>query len=149
VQPVDGLFQVRTSTAGFWQTTTGWGARQDVDLERPIGQALLLRLATNATLTQKSRGLEWLSELSLLRTFGTRSAISLTGSAAGAGDAGPVVERYRLATRLRWEAYRSWIFLELEPEGTWTRPPGGGRQRVLALIFRIELQFQDGAGRSP
>jgi hypothetical protein len=147
VRPVDGLFQVRTSSAGFWQTNTGWGVRQDLDLERLFGPQLLLRLANGATITQKSRGLEWLSELSLRRTFGERSAVSLTGSAAGATDAGPVVERYRLATRLRFEAFREWIFLELEPEGTWTRPAGGGRVRDLAVFLRVELQFREQAQR--
>jgi len=140
-QPVDDLLLVRSATAGFWQTDTGWGVRQDVDLERPFGSALLLRLATTATQTERSRGVEWLSELSLLRTFGRAAAVSLSGSASGATDAALVVERWRLATRLRHEVYRRWIFLELEPEGTWTRPPGGGRNRVLALIFRVELQF--------
>ena len=149
VQPVDGIFQVRTSSAGFWQTTTGWGVRQDVDLERPLGEAMLLRLADNATLTQKSRGAEWQSELSLLRTFGTTSAVSLMGSASGATDSGPVVETYRLATRVRWEAFRHWIFLELEPEGVWTRPVGGGRQRRLAVILRVELQFDEAKARLP
>jgi len=149
VEPVDGLFQIRTSSAGFWQTTTGWGVRQDVDFERPFGDALLLRLADNATITQKSRGAEWQSELSLQRTFGASSAVSLMGSASGATDSGPVVEKYRLATRVRWEAFRRWIFLEVEPEGVWLRPVGGGRQRRLAVILRVELQFDEAAARRP
>jgi hypothetical protein len=67
--------------------------------------------------------------------------VALLGSASGASDAGAVVERWRVATRLRRDAFRRWIFLELEPEGTWTRPVGGGRKRVLGLTFRVEVQF--------
>jgi hypothetical protein len=149
VEPVDGLFQVRTASAGFWQTDTGWGVRQDVDLERTFGPDWLLRLADNGTLTQRSRGLEWLSELSLTHTFGEGAAVAVLGSGSGASDAGWVVERWRTAARVRHDAFRHWIYVELEPEVTWTRPVGGGRIRVLALILRLEVQFDEAMHRRP
>ncbi|HET9552516.1 MAG TPA: hypothetical protein VFP50_06065 [Anaeromyxobacteraceae bacterium] len=145
--PLGEVALSRYAVAGFWQTNTGWGTRLDADLERPLQPDLLLRLADNATLTERSHGWEWISELSLVRRFGDRAAVSLTGSGSGATGLGLAVERWRLATRFRHEALRRWLFVELEPESAWIRPAGGGRRRVLAFTVRLEVQLDAAAHR--
>jgi hypothetical protein len=145
--PLGELLLARASASGFWQTDTGWGTREDLDLERRLSHRLLLRLANTGTVTERSRGLEWGSELSLLAAVSPRSAASLGAAALGASDAGAVVETWRLLARYRRDVLRRWIFVELEPEARWIRPAGGGRRRVLALTLRLELQF-DGSTRA-
>jgi hypothetical protein len=153
VQPVEDVLLARFALSGFWQTPTGWGTRQDVELERQLLSWLLLRLDGTGTVTQRSRGWEWASELSLLAAAGSRTAVFLGGGPAGATQAGPVVETWRAHTRVRRDVLRRWIFVELEPAVAWQRPPGGGRDRTRSIILRLEIQFDaamyPGPGTTP
>jgi hypothetical protein len=145
--PLGEVLLARGSASGFWQTDTGWGTREDLDLERSLRPRLLLRLANTVTVTEQSRGWEWGSELSLIAALSPRAAASLGGAALGASDAGAAVETWRLLARYRRDVLRRWLFVELEPEGLWIRPPGGGRRRILAFTLRLEVQF-DGSTRA-
>lgn len=148
VEPVDGWFVARFALSTFWQTPTGFGTRQDADLERQLARWLLLRLANSGTVTERSRGWEWSSELALLAAVGQRTALFLGAGALGATDAGAVVETYRVHGRVRRDVLRRWLFLEVEPGVEWRRPTGGGRQRERSVILRLEVQF-DAATRAP
>jgi len=138
--PFGEVLLCRLATTQFWQTNTGWGTRGEVDLDRLLAPWLFSRLAGGATITQRSRGLEWGEELTLSATFG-RSAFALSGGLGGATDAGPVVEVWRVLTRARRDVWRRWFFLELEPQVTWTRRPGGGRSREEVVLLRLDVQF--------
>jgi hypothetical protein len=149
VRPVEDLLVARFALSTFWQTPTGWGTRQDADLERQLAPWLLLRLANTGTITERSRGWEWSSELALLAAVGQRTALFLGGAALGATDVGPVVEVWKVHARARRDVLRRWLFLELEPGVEWKRPPGGGRLRERSLILRLDVQFDAArAGRS-
>jgi hypothetical protein len=145
VQPIEGLMVARLALSGFWQTPTGFGTRQDVELERLLRPWLVLRLGNTGIVTERSRGWEWSSELSLLAAVGSRTALFLGGGPSGATLAGPTVETWTVHARIRRDVWRRWIFLELEPGVQWTRPPGGGRLRDRYVIVRLEAQF-DAAG---
>jgi hypothetical protein len=144
--PVVELLVARLATSGFWQTTTGWGARQDAVLERPLGGHALLRLASFATLTERSRGLEWRSELAAIEALGPRAAVAALGSAEGASDLGAVVETWRVALRVRRDVLRRWLFLEVEPALSWPLDATGRRTFVESVTFRLEVQFGERGG---
>ncbi len=146
VEPVDGWFVARFALSGFWQTPTGFGTRQDADLERQLAPWLLLRLANTGTVTERSRGWEWSSELALLAAAGPRTALFLGAGALGATDVGAVVETYRVHGRVRRDVLRRWLFLEVEPGVEWRRPVGGGRQRERSVVLRLEVQFDAATG---
>jgi len=131
----------RLSLSGFWQTNTGWGTREEVDLDRLLAPWLFARLAAVGTLTERSRGTEWVLEQSLVATAG-RSAFALAGGASGATDGGRVVEVWRVLARARRDVWRRWLFLELEPQVTWTRHPGGGREREEVVFLRLDIVFE-------
>lgn len=138
--PFGEVLLCRLSAAGFWQTNTGWGTREEVNLDRLLAPWLFSRLAGVATLTQRSRGLEWGEELGLTATFG-RSAFALAGGASGATEAGRLVEVWRVLTRARRDVWRRWLFLELEPQVTWTHRPGGGRARAPVVLLRLDVRL--------
>jgi len=141
VVPVAELLVARLAASGFWQTDTGWGTRQDLDLESPFTSWLLLRLASTGVVTQRSRGWVWSSALGLLAADWPRTALSVSGAALGATRAGPFVETWRLQLRARHDVFRRWIFLEVNPEVVWTRRPRGGRPRASAVMLVLEVQF--------
>ena len=147
VEPLGDALLARTALAVFWQTTTGYGTRQDLELERPLLPWLGLRLSSTGAVTEVSRGWEWVSELSLYAAVSSRTGLILGGSGSGATAVGPVVEVWRVHVRTRRDVLRRWLFLELEPAVKWTRPEGGGRRRERSVLVRLEVQF-DGAIRS-
>ncbi|MFY3745348.1 hypothetical protein ACOQFB_15660 [Anaeromyxobacter sp. Red801] len=133
----------RMALAGFWRTDTRLGTSLDASVERPLRSIALVRLAGTSRLTQRSRGIEWGSELAGLRALGPRTAVSLAASVEGATDAPTDVDRYRVYGRFRRDLYRRWIFYELEPEVAWPwEAERGGRFREFAITFRLEVQLQ-------
>lgn len=133
----------RMALAGFWRTDTRLGTSLDASVERPLASLALVRLAGTSRLTQRSRGVEWGSELAGLRALGPRTAVSLAASVEGATDAPVDVDRYRVYARFRRDLYRRWIFYELEPEVAWPwELERGGRFREYAITFRLEVQIQ-------
>jgi hypothetical protein len=146
-QPLAEALVARFALSVFWQTNTGWGTRQDLDLEHPLLPWLLLRLANSGTVTERSRGWEWSSELALLAADWPRSAVSISAAALGATRVGPVVEVWRAQLRARHDIFRRWIFLEVNPEIVWTRLEGGHQRRVRAVILLLEVQFDASSRR--
>lgn len=148
--PVGDLFLTRLATTGFWRTDTHFGTSVDAHFERGIKRAALLRLSGSAQLTELSPGVEWSTELMVLRAF-TRTVFGSVGVGMnGATDFRPEIERYRVATRLRTDVYRRWLFVEAEPEVFWPWTPEARREPQYAVTFRVELQFRGwDAGSSP
>ena len=140
--PVGGLFLTRVATSGFWRTDTHLGTSLDASLERGIKRAALLRLSGEAQLTEVSRGVEWSGELAAFRAFSRAVAGSVGVGVLGATDAEARIERYSVATRLRGDVYRRWLFLELEPEVYWPWRAGLARHAAYAVTFRVEVQFR-------
>lgn len=140
--PAGELFLTRLVTSGFWRTDTHFGTSIDVSFERGIKRTALLRLAGQTQLTQESRGVEWSTELAALRAFTRTVAGSVGVGMLGATRSHPAVDRYRVATRLRTDVYRRWLFVEVEPEVYWPWSPAGGRDTAYAVTFRVEVQFR-------
>jgi hypothetical protein len=139
--PVRDLFLTRFATSGFWRTDTRLGTSADLHLERPLRQGAVARLSSQATLTQVSNGLEWVSEAAVIVGLGRRSAASVQAGLRGATGDVRDVERYRVSTRLRRAFLRRWLYFELEPEVYWPWTPERGRHATWAVTTRLEVQF--------
>jgi hypothetical protein len=126
----------------FWKSTDGFGETTEIGLDRQLDPKTILRWANAATTTQESRGLEWGSELSLLRELSPRSGITLSGGVSGVTDPSAVVETYRILARYRRNFLRPWLFYELEPEVSWPREPDGSYRTAYAFTLRLEIVFQ-------
>jgi hypothetical protein len=133
---------LRTSETLFVKNFTVPGETTEIDLERLINHKTLLRWATTGTVSSEITGMEWGTELSLIRELSSRSGISLTGGVYGNTSAADVVENYRIFARYRRNFLRSWLFYELEPEVYWPRRADGNHPTSLAFTFRIEVLFQ-------
>lgn len=141
VVPVGDLFLARVATIGFWRTDTRFGTSVDAHLERGIKRLALLRLSSQGLVSEVSRGVEWFTELTALRAFTPTVFGSVGAGMSGATQAGTGVASYRVATRLRTDVYRRWLFVEAEPEVYWPWTPDG-RPTTWAVTFRVEVQFR-------
>ncbi len=149
VQPIGDAFVARLLLTGFWQTDLGLGSRQGMSFDRPLSRWLLLRLSNGSMFAEHSRGWEWSSELGILAAAWPHTALSLSGAALGASQAGPWVEVWRIQARARRAVFRRWAFLELAPEIAWTRVAEGHRRRASAVLLRLELQFDASTSAPP
>jgi hypothetical protein len=141
-QPLARRFLAREAISGFYRTDTGFGTTGSADLERPLARTVLVRLTGTTTVTEVSRGFEWLGDLSLLATIRSRVGVQLGAAITGATDALTLVDSYRVYTRVRRDFYRRWLFLEVEPELSWPWAPDRGRFQQWGVILRLEVQFQ-------
>ena len=91
---------------------------------------------------ERSRGVEWGGDLSLMGTLRARIGAQLGFNVSGATRAPVDVDVYRFYLRLRRDVYRKWIFLELDPEYAWPWEPDVGRRGTWAVSLRLEVQFQ-------
>lgn len=149
--PVRKLFLTRQVVTGFWRTDTHFGTSAGVELERPLTRTFVSRINGSATLTEKSQGVEWASEVALFAFIDEQRAAQLALAVNGrtrpnlASDGvtrPPDLDRFRLYTRLRRDLYRRWIFVEIEPELAWTWNLERHRHPAWGVTFRLEAQFQ-------
>lgn len=118
------------------------GETSELGLERLLNRHTLARWANTATVSSEIKGVEWGTELSLIRELSPRSGITLTGGVYGNTRIEDWVDSYRILARYRRNFLRSWLFYELEPEISWPRRNDGSFQDNLAVTFRLEVLFQ-------
>jgi hypothetical protein len=155
VEPLGRRVLARQALTPFWRTDTGFGSTGSAELERPLAREALTRLSGSTTITERSRGFEWIGDLSVLATFRSRVGAQVGAAMQGATEAAagwyrnPWIDRYRVYTRVRRDFYRKWLFLELEPEYAWPWTPDLGRHGLWSVAFRLEAQFQGNEAPPP
>lgn len=132
----------------FVKNTDLLGETTEITLERSCGPRTIIRWASTGTASQEIDGLEWGSELSLIRQLSPKSAVTLTSGIYGNTTASAMVQNYRLFARYRRNFLRSWLFYELEPEISWPKDVDGSYPATLAITFRLEVVFKGAAMRS-
>jgi hypothetical protein len=142
----DNICLIRLGETFFVKYREEVGETTEVNLERLLDKYTILRLASSGTLSQEFHGLEWGSELSLIRELSSKSAIAFTGGIYGNSDPSTVIRNYRLLTRYRRNFLTDWLFYELEPEIYWPRISTGTYSPQFALTFRLEILFQKTEG---
>lgn len=143
-----GVALMRLGETFFLKNGYLLGETTEFSLERLVGRDSILRWASAGTASQEIEGLEWGSELSLIRQLSPRSAVTLTGGVYGTTNSSALVNNYRLAARYRQNFLRSWLFYELEPELSWPRDADGRYPATFACTVRIEVVFQGTAART-
>ena len=131
----------RLAVTPFWDTSDGFGVSSQLELERPIASSTLLRWTNDATISEKTVGWLWGTELAVLRQISRESAVTFAANASGSTRPEAEVQNYRVYARYRFNILRSWLFCELEPDVNWPRQEGGGWKTVLGGTMRLELNF--------
>jgi len=133
---------MRFAETFFVKNTDLLGETTELSFERLLGRDTIIRWAGAGTASQEIEGLEWGSEISMIRALSPRSAITLTGGLSGITNSSALVQNYRLLARYRRNFFRNWLFYELEPEISWPSESDGSYPAELAFTFRIEVVFQ-------
>jgi hypothetical protein len=134
----------------YWASDDGLGEETRVDFDYLLSNDRLLRWRSKVHYGEETRGVEWLSQLQLVKQFSRRKALSWYLGLAGDTDpeyrgeyySDAIVTRYFVSANWRQNIWRPWLFYEVEPALFWKKDfPGDSREMVGALTLRLEVYF--------
>ncbi len=138
---------IRFKQTGFWDSIKGPGETSRLDLERAFAYQITGRLSLYGTYydfdseSEENTGLDWGVETSFFKHLTTKSAASFDLGAYGVTRPDTKATRYRIASRIRTNILRPWLFFEIEPEVNFFEPETGTWDAVGAIMLMMEIQF--------
>jgi hypothetical protein len=138
---------IRLLETGFWNSINGFGETSRVDLERTFANKITGRFSLFGTYSETSKGMNWGVETSFFKHLTTKTAAALDLGAYGITKPYTKTTNYRIASRVRTNKLRPWLFFEIEPSVSFPRPldeqgqTENQRSTVGAITFMMEIQF--------
>ena len=122
-------------------------------LDKALGDRELVRAYTRFLYGEKTDGTEWFSSLSYARGWGRDSgrvgATWLYVGADGQTEPYDFVRNYKLGVRSRRQAYRDFLFWEVEPSYNWRiDEPYFDREGAWRIELRLEFLLFDNPGET-
>ena len=130
----------------------GYGSSRFV-LDKALRERELVRAYTRFLYGEKTEGTEWSSSLSYARGWkGDSGRVGATWLYVGAdGQTEPYafVKNYKVGARFRRQAYRDWLFWEIEPSYNWRiDEPYFDREGAWRIELRLEFLLFDKPGET-
>ena len=130
----------------------GYGSSRFV-LDKALGDRELVRTYTRFLYGEETDGTEWFSSLSYARGWGEDSgrvgATWLYVGADGQTEPYDFVKNYRAGARFRRQAYRDFLFWEVEPSYNWRiDEPYFDREGAWRIELRLEFLLFDNPGET-
>ncbi len=138
---------IRLKQSGFWNSVDGYGETSRLDLERSLAYEITGRLSLSGTYydndpnTETNNGLNWGVETNFFKHITKKTAASFDLGAYGVTRPDIKNTDYRIASRVRTNILRPWLFFEIEPQVTFPLTETGKRQAVGAITVMMEIQF--------
>ena len=140
-QPLGSATLLRFTPTVTWLSEEGLNRSLQLDLDHRPSENVLLRASQSFSRKELDPGTSWGTTLTLYDRISTTTVLAFEAGATGDTYPHNHVERYRLATRVRSNFLRDWLFLELEPEYYWPVDELGEYHLFRAITFRLEMQF--------
>jgi hypothetical protein len=130
----------------------GYGSSRFV-LDKALRDRELVRAYTRFVYGEKTEGTEWFSSLSYARGWGGISgrvgATWLYVGADGQTEPYDFVKNYKVGVRFRRQAYRDFLFWEVEPSYNWrVDEPYSKREGAWRIELRLEFLLFDNPGET-
>lgn len=140
-EPIGPSSLIRITPSATLYRDEGLSRSLRLDIERRVGENILLRASETGSWKEGLPGIQWGTELSFLERLSPKTVLNVKAGAKGQTQPFVYTDRYRLSFRVRKNVYRPWFFVELEPELYWPRDEEGNYRKYHALTFRAEIQF--------
>ena len=138
---------IRLKQTGFWNSIDDFGETSRLDLEKNLAHEITGRLSLFGTYynsdpdSETNNGLNWGVETSFFKHLTTKTAASFDLGVYGVTRPNSEITNYRIASRVRTNILRSWLFFEIKPDVTFPLTEDGKRQAVGAITIMMEIQF--------
>lgn len=105
----------------FWRDSRGYGATTQLAFDHLVSPRLLLRWNNVGTVAEDTEGMDWGTGVTAYQSLGSHRALSYTALMRGETAADVAVQNYGAEVRYRQQAFRSWLFIEVQGSLTWPR----------------------------
>jgi len=123
-------------------------ARTRFDFEQVLNSKILFRSSTEANVSEKFDGVDWLQAFVLFQRINKKSSLAYEASVNGITEPFSKTTDSRVGIRYRKNFHREWLFFEIAPEVTWpvtvNRENSNieiNRRSKWLLFFRLEVHF--------
>ncbi len=116
-----GAWRWRAFQSGFWNQDDEFGELTRLDLDRAVGDSLLVRARTRGLWSETSQGVEHSSSLGAVYIVGSKTAVSIGGAMSGHTGPGWTIDGWSAEVRVRRQLHRRWVFLEIAPGASFPR----------------------------
>lgn len=140
-EPLGSSSLIRITPAVILYRDEGLSRSLRLDLDRRVGENILLRASQSGAWKEGRPGIRWGTEFSFLERLSQKTVLKIRAGATGETKPSVYTERYILTLRLRSNLFRPWLFLEMEPELYWPRDEEDRYRKYHALTVRVEIQF--------
>jgi hypothetical protein len=141
---------LRTRPSVYWTNVRGFGAAASVQVDRPFGESLLLRLGAGTNINEITEGAAWSARLSVFHRVSEDRAFVYRVGVEGESDARHPVEEWVAEVRLRQRMFREWFLGEIVLGSSWIHEvPGGPRDAGLYVGVGFELSFASDDASDP
>lgn len=140
------VFRARETV--FWRNSEGFGSTTRFNIDRALSDRFLVRFNNVGKFTEETRGLEWVSEMSLFQSIGARTGLAWQTYMTGVTDNEVPITRYGARLIMRRQLNIEWLFLEVRGGVGWPRM-FIHEQRDPSIEAGIALEMQFGKKDNP
>lgn len=142
VRPLGPLSTLNFSEKLFWESDSQPGETTSLDVDRRISENAVIRMGISVTARLRQDGLLFSTGPHLYHRLSAKTALDYYAVMGGRTEPELQSRSYRLATVLRRNVFRSWMFFEVEPATDWIRAEGlKSFEQINSITFRLEAQF--------
>lgn len=135
------VLESRITQSLYFRDGEGFGETTRYEVERMLAEDMMLRWTSQATVSEKANGLEFRDGVQVLRQIDRRRAISWGVAMTVNSDPAWKANAYASSVRFRQQAFRPWLFFEVEPFIDAARVNGFTPNPGIA--FRMEIWLGD------
>ncbi|XQW85079.1 hypothetical protein ACOYR1_18445 [Thalassotalea piscium] len=119
----------------------GWGSKLLLEYDYQISPKSQLRINYSTRISQSFSGIRWKHGLYQLNQIDrtTASLFGLQVEGERNGDRGFIIDKYTLSYRYRFNAYKDWLYFEVEPFIEW--PETLNYHTIPGIALRVEGFF--------
>ncbi|WP_030072741.1 hypothetical protein [Halomonas alkaliantarctica] len=136
----DSPWQLESFNRLSWFNNSGYSARTEWDIGRPLSTNRHLRFITNVQWREEEDTLEYSEIVQLNQRLNSRSALRYSAIAIGESLSNPRMTNYYLQTRYRRDIHKGILFADVIPELHFQREVSYDPR--WAMTLRVEMYFQ-------
>lgn len=134
-----GAWEIRATETVFWFKSEGFGHTESVEFDRPLASHLLFRFSNQASWRRSDREYQFDQSLNLFHRLNDRLALGYFTKMVGSDLPAVHVEAYSAGVNFRHRIHKDWLFLNIQPAGTWPREENF--TFVASLSFKLEVMI--------
>lgn len=134
-------WRMKPSETVFWFNTIGAGETTQLDFERTVSEAVLLRATSVATWLNDTQNFDLRQDFIVFHTLDERTALLYQASVVGVSQPVSRVTDYVLLMQYRYRLHKKWMYFDVSPQLHF--PVDRSYRLSPQLNLRLEMMFDE------